>query len=91
MFGGLAHEPAYRWPRGWPPLLPGELDHVFFAESGSVAVEIAMKMALQYWINRGVPGAARFVAFRGGYHGDTARRDDGAATPRRACTSCSRA
>jgi adenosylmethionine---8-amino-7-oxononanoate aminotransferase len=52
-------------------LLPGDLDHVFFAESGSVSVEIALKMAVQYWINRGVAGRTRFVAFRGGYHGDT--------------------
>ncbi len=71
MFGGLAHEPAYRLAARLAKLLPGDLDHVFFAESGSVAVEIAMKMALQYWINRGVAGRTRFVSFQGGYHGDT--------------------
>jgi adenosylmethionine-8-amino-7-oxononanoate aminotransferase len=71
MFGGLAHEPAYRLAARLAALLPGELDHVFFAESGSVAVEIAMKMALQYWINRGVRGRTRFLSFLGGYHGDT--------------------
>jgi adenosylmethionine-8-amino-7-oxononanoate aminotransferase len=71
MFGGLAHEPAYRLATRLAALLPGELDHVFFAESGSVAVEIAMKMALQYWINRGVSGRTRFLSFLGGYHGDT--------------------
>lgn len=71
MFGGLAHEPAYRLASRLAALLPGELDHVFFAESGSVAVEIAMKMALQFWINRGVTGRTRFLAFLGGYHGDT--------------------
>jgi adenosylmethionine---8-amino-7-oxononanoate aminotransferase len=71
MFGGLAHEPAYRLAARLARLLPGDLDHVFFAESGSVAVEIAMKMALQYWINRGVAGKTRFLAFLGGYHGDT--------------------
>lgn len=71
MFGGLAHEPAYRLAARLAKLLPGDLDHVFFAESGSVAVEIAMKMALQYWINRGVGGRTRFLAFLGGYHGDT--------------------
>src|SRR6202012_980229 len=48
-----------------------DLDHVFFAESGSVSVEIAMKMALQYWINQGVRGRTRFLSFLGGYHGDT--------------------
>jgi adenosylmethionine-8-amino-7-oxononanoate aminotransferase len=71
MFGGLAHEPAYRLAARLAALLPGDLDHVFFAESGSVSVEIAMKMALQYWINRGVRGRTRFLAFQGGYHGDT--------------------
>ncbi|MGH6970438.1 MAG: adenosylmethionine--8-amino-7-oxononanoate transaminase [Caulobacteraceae bacterium] len=71
MFGGLAHEPAYRLAERLAALLPGDLDHVFFAESGSVSVEIAMKMALQYWINRGVVGRTRFLAFLGGYHGDT--------------------
>ena len=71
MFGGLAHEPAYRLAARLAALLPGHLDHVFFAESGSVSVEIAMKMALQYWINRGVAGRTRFLSFLGGYHGDT--------------------
>jgi adenosylmethionine-8-amino-7-oxononanoate aminotransferase len=51
--------------------MPGDLNHVFFAESGSVSVEIAMKMALQFQINRGVKGRTKFLAFRGGYHGDT--------------------
>ena len=71
MFGGLAHEPAYRLAGRLAALLPGDLDHVFFAESGSVSVEIAMKMALQFWINQGVAGKNRFLSFRGGYHGDT--------------------
>jgi adenosylmethionine-8-amino-7-oxononanoate aminotransferase len=71
MFGGLAHEPAYRLASRLAALLPRDLDHVFFAESGSVSVEIAMKMALQFWINRGVRGRTKFLAFLGGYHGDT--------------------
>jgi adenosylmethionine-8-amino-7-oxononanoate aminotransferase len=71
MFGGLAHEPAYRLAARLAELLPGDLDHVFFAESGSVAVEVAMKMALQFWINQGVAGRTRFLSFLGGYHGDT--------------------
>jgi adenosylmethionine-8-amino-7-oxononanoate aminotransferase len=71
MFGGLAHEPAYRLATRLAALLPGDLGRVFFAESGSVAVEIAMKMALQFWINRGVQGRTKFLSFRGGYHGDT--------------------
>ncbi len=71
MFGGLAHAPAYRLAARLAAILPGELDHVFFAESGSVSVEIAMKMALQFHINRGEAGRTRFLSFRGGYHGDT--------------------
>jgi adenosylmethionine-8-amino-7-oxononanoate aminotransferase len=71
MFGGLVHEQALALAKRLAGLLPGDLDRVFFSESGSVAVEIAMKMALQYWINRGEPRKTKFVAFKGGYHGDT--------------------
>ena len=71
MFGGLMHEPALTLARRLAALLPGDLDRVFFSESGSVAVEIAMKMAVQYWRNRGLRGRNKFVAFKGGYHGDT--------------------
>ena len=71
MFGGLAHEPAYGLAARLAKALPGDLDHVFFAESGSVSVEIAMKMAIQFWLNRDVEGRTRFVSFLGGYHGDT--------------------
>ena len=71
MFGGLSHEPANRLATRLARLLPGDLDHVFLAESGSVSVEIAMKMALQFHINRGFRGRTKFLAFRGGYHGDT--------------------
>jgi adenosylmethionine-8-amino-7-oxononanoate aminotransferase len=71
MLGGLAHEQAYRLAARLAALLPGDLDHVFFAESGSVAVEIAMKMAVQFHLNAGARGRTRFVSFRGGYHGDT--------------------
>jgi adenosylmethionine-8-amino-7-oxononanoate aminotransferase len=70
MFGGLANEPALTLARRLAALLPG-LERVFFSESGSVAVEVAMKMAVQYGINRGLCGRTRFVSFRGGYHGDT--------------------
>jgi adenosylmethionine-8-amino-7-oxononanoate aminotransferase len=52
-------------------LLPGDLEHVFFSESGSVSVEVAMKIAIQYWLNRGSTGRTRFLSFRNGYHGDT--------------------
>jgi adenosylmethionine-8-amino-7-oxononanoate aminotransferase len=71
MFGGLTHAPAERLAARLAALLPGDLDHVFFSDSGSVAVEVALKMALQLWLNRGVSGRTRFLAFRGGYHGDT--------------------
>jgi adenosylmethionine-8-amino-7-oxononanoate aminotransferase len=71
MFGGLAHEQALRLARRLTALLPGDLTRVFFSDSGSVAVEVAMKMALQYWTNRGVHGRGQFIAFKGGYHGDT--------------------
>jgi adenosylmethionine-8-amino-7-oxononanoate aminotransferase len=71
MFGGLVHEQVLTLARRLTALLPGDLDRVFFSESGSVAVEIAMKMVQQYWLNRGEPKRSRFVAFKGGYHGDT--------------------
>ena len=71
MFGGLAHEQALTLARRLAALTPGDLDHVFFSESGSVAVEIAMKMAIQFWRNRHMPARRKFMAFRGGYHGDT--------------------
>jgi len=72
MFGGLVHEPALKLARRLATLLaPQRLDRVFFSESGSVAVEVALKMAVQYWLNRGIRRRSRIVAFRGGYHGDT--------------------
>jgi adenosylmethionine---8-amino-7-oxononanoate aminotransferase len=71
MFGGLAHEPALTLARRLAARLPGDLDRVFFSESGSVAVEVAMKMAVQFWLNRGVRTRKKFLAFSGGYHGDT--------------------
>ena len=71
MFGGLTHAPAERLAARLADLLPGDLGHVFFTDSGSVAVEVALKMAVQLWINRGVAGRTRVLAFRGGYHGDT--------------------
>lgn len=70
MFGGLAHEPAYRLAARLAALLPGDLEHVFFSESGSVAVEVALKIAVQFWSNQG-ERRARFVSFRNAYHGDT--------------------
>jgi adenosylmethionine---8-amino-7-oxononanoate aminotransferase len=71
MFGGLVHEPALTLARRLVALLPAGLERVFFCDSGSVAVEVAMKMAVQFWLNKGFTQRSRFVAFRGGYHGDT--------------------
>jgi adenosylmethionine-8-amino-7-oxononanoate aminotransferase len=71
MFGGLVHEQALRLARRLARLLPGSLERVFFSDSGSVAVEVSLKMAMQYWISRGARGKKQFVAFHGAYHGDT--------------------
>jgi adenosylmethionine-8-amino-7-oxononanoate aminotransferase len=71
MFGGFTHDPAEQLAARLAALSPGDLNHVFFSDSGSVAVEVAMKMAVQYWLNRGVSGRIKFLAFREGYHGDT--------------------
>ncbi len=71
MFGGINHEPALKLARRLANLLPEDLNHVFFADSGSVSVEVALKMAVQFWLNRGVQGKNRFVSFKYGYHGDT--------------------
>jgi adenosylmethionine---8-amino-7-oxononanoate aminotransferase len=71
MFGGLTHEPAVELARQLIDLTPAGLDYVFFADSGSVAVEVAIKMALQYRAVRGEPERQRLLTLRGGYHGDT--------------------
>ena len=73
MFGGLAHEPAYTLARRLSAMTPGrgELSRVFFADSGSIAVEVALKIALQYWLNLGKPKKDRFICLHHGYHGDT--------------------
>src|SRR5580692_10808232 len=72
MFGGLVHEPALTLAQRLVELLgPGDLDRVFFSDSGSVAVEVALKMAVQYWRNQGRGSRTRFLAFTGAYHGDT--------------------
>jgi adenosylmethionine-8-amino-7-oxononanoate aminotransferase len=71
MFGGLIHEPARQLASRLAALLPGDLNHVFFTDSGSVAVEVALKMARQYWMNQGQKNRSRIIYFRHGYHGDT--------------------
>jgi len=72
MFGGLVHEQALTLARRLVRLVgPSELDRVFFSESGSVAVEVALKMAVQYWRNKGMRSRTRILSFHGAYHGDT--------------------
>ncbi|MDC3347016.1 adenosylmethionine--8-amino-7-oxononanoate transaminase [bacterium] len=71
MFGGLVHEPAEKLAARLAVMLPGPLNRVFFADSGSVAMEVAMKMAVQFGLNQGDTGRTRFLSFRDGYHGDT--------------------
>ncbi|MFD1214823.1 adenosylmethionine--8-amino-7-oxononanoate transaminase [Arthrobacter sp. GCM10027362] len=71
MFGGLTHEPAVRLAEQLVELAPEPLRHVFFADSGSVSVEVALKLAIQYQAAAGRRGRHAFLALRGGYHGDT--------------------
>jgi adenosylmethionine-8-amino-7-oxononanoate aminotransferase len=71
MFGGLGHEPAYRLATRLAGMLPEPLNRVFFTDSGSVAVEVAIKIAVQARLNQGERGRTKILAFNGGYHGDT--------------------
>ncbi|WP_414673091.1 aminotransferase class III-fold pyridoxal phosphate-dependent enzyme, partial [Kribbella sp.] len=71
MFGGLTHEPAIRLAERLVEITPDPLRHVFFCDSGSVSVEVAIKLALQYQVARGNTGRTRMLTVRGGYHGDT--------------------
>jgi adenosylmethionine-8-amino-7-oxononanoate aminotransferase len=71
MFGGLTHEPAVRLCSRLVSIAPSGLEHVFLCDSGSVSVEVAVKMCLQYWRSAGRPGKHKLLTWRGGYHGDT--------------------
>lgn len=71
MFGGLTHEPAVRLASRLVEITPEGLEHVFLTDSGSVSVEVAVKMCLQYWRSLGRPAKRRLMTWRGGYHGDT--------------------
>jgi adenosylmethionine-8-amino-7-oxononanoate aminotransferase len=71
MFGGLTHEPAVALASRLVELAPDRLEHAFLCDSGSVSVEVAVKMCLQYWRSRGAAAKNRLLTWRGGYHGDT--------------------
>jgi len=71
MLAGLSNEPAFTLATRLAAMTPGDLNRVFFSESGSVSVEIAMKMAVQFWLNQGQGTRKKFIAFKNGYHGDT--------------------
>jgi adenosylmethionine-8-amino-7-oxononanoate aminotransferase len=71
IFAEFTHAPAVELVRRLAALLPDDLDRGFFSDDGSTAVEVALKLAHQYWQNKGEPGRKRFLALEGGYHGDT--------------------
>jgi adenosylmethionine-8-amino-7-oxononanoate aminotransferase len=71
MFAGFTHQPAVDLAEAVAKVLPGDLNKVFFSDDGSTSVEVALKIAYQYWINVGEPRRRMLIAFDGGYHGDT--------------------
>lgn len=71
IFAGFTHEPAIRLAERLLPILPGNLSRIFYSDNGSTATEVALKMSIQYWWNKGETGRKKILAFRNAYHGDT--------------------
>ena len=71
MFGGLTHEPAIKLAQDLVRISPAGLQHVFYSDSGSVSVEVAIKMAVQFWRAQGQINKSRLLTIKGGYHGPT--------------------
>ncbi len=76
MLGGLTHEPVQKLSKKLAEFLPGDLDYCFFSDSGSVAVEVALKMALQYYVNKGETNRTKILSLTHAYHGDTFKTMD---------------
>src|SRR5690606_38300148 len=71
IFAGFTHTPAQQIAKRLIDILPNNFSKVFFSDNGSTAVEVAIKMALQYWYNQGITNKTKIIALENGYHGDT--------------------
>ncbi|HAI82029.1 MAG TPA: adenosylmethionine--8-amino-7-oxononanoate aminotransferase BioA, partial [Chitinophagaceae bacterium] len=71
IFAGFTHQPAVQLAAALLPALPGNMARIFYSDNGSTSTEVAIKMSIQYWWNKGMPERKKIVAFEGAYHGDT--------------------